>query len=218
MGRRTVENGKMQRDLVAVHTDLWPPVCTEPRDARSDGIFPGRWEVKFLPFVSAQPPDCLQVTIFILFLAIYDKGRNEHGDLIATCQSRRVLQLWSTPQMHLVHRQAADSAFFPSHSKPIKPSSSSNKPLPFIKVIEIKSWSDSAEEGSARRTFEGGLQSDNTRNGGTWALAMLSVSAFMNLLTRLMCISTFTCNTECLYVVCQGFFVVCFWAKCRMAK
>lgn len=27
-------------------------------------------------------------------------------------------------------------------SKPIKPSTSSNKPLPFIKVIEIKSWSD----------------------------------------------------------------------------
>lgn len=32
--------GKMERDLVAVHTDLWPPVYTEQRDARSDGVFP----------------------------------------------------------------------------------------------------------------------------------------------------------------------------------
>lgn len=35
-------------------------------------------------------------------------------------------------------------------SKPIKPSTSSNKPLPFIKVIEIKSWSDCAEERSTK--------------------------------------------------------------------
>lgn len=33
------------------------------------------------------------------------------------------------------------SFFIPFHSKPLKPSTQSNKNLPFIKVIEIKSWS-----------------------------------------------------------------------------
>lgn len=53
------------------------------------------------------------------------------------------------------------------YSKPIKPSTSSNKPLPFIKVIEIKSWTSWADE-LIRYRWEG-LRSTNRLLDADWS-------------------------------------------------
>lgn len=80
---------------------------------------------------------------------------------IPTCQQSATHRL-STGNMDFITFQNADTCLSPNAdgmvckqliflslvtgSKPIKPSTLSNKPLPFIKVIEIKSWSSCAEE------------------------------------------------------------------------
>lgn len=66
-GWRGRRNDRARRgNWKTVNADLWPPVCAEPRDAWSYGVFPGRWEVKLLPFIRAQRPDCLQVMTLLI--------------------------------------------------------------------------------------------------------------------------------------------------------
>ena len=70
---------------------------------------------------------------------------------IYSCRSARACM--QTNCSHAVFSIKATN-FCSSHfnSKPLKPSTSSNKPLPLIKVIEIKSWSGCTDE---RRAWNG---------------------------------------------------------------
>lgn len=87
-------------------------VYTEQRAAWSGGLFPEWSKVKFRPFVRFQSSDCLQVT-----------------------------HIHAPAQMSPIQIKCIPSFCLPLfHSKPLKPSTQSNKNLPFIKVIEIKSW------------------------------------------------------------------------------
>lgn len=100
-------------------------LLTEQTNARSDGLLPGESKVKYIPAIRRQCADCLQV------------GHANYPDSyvqIILCKLSHVLDNGHTS----THIQSLFMCLL--HSKPLRPSTQTNKSLPFIKVIEIKSW------------------------------------------------------------------------------
>lgn len=166
------------------------------------------WEVRgqIPTFHQSATPRLSTGKVFFFFSCNFSKGTNQHCDLVASCRSWHQFHLRCIMSTHnrLIRLSLLTTVNHSNHPTP--PTS----PSPSSKSSRSSREAAAQKEAALAEPFECGLKSDNTRNGGTRALAVLGVSALMSLLTRLTCISTFMCNRECCVPV---FLLVLFLSK-----